>query len=205
MALVALAACLVAAAGGTAIYAIHRTMPATGTGQAAPPLTSAPPAASAPPITSAEGDPAAPSPRRLPMYEPGDGAIARGSDRPRPPEAPVSLRPPIAPDPAERRTPRMATEQQPRAGTQGEPRTRAPAGRAEAPSRTGDGPAASTEVRSPMSPRSAAARLADAQAACSDEALVSRLICNERVRLRFCRERWNAHPDCLVETPKQDP
>ncbi|GAA4416738.1 hypothetical protein [Quisquiliibacterium transsilvanicum] len=49
-------------------------------------------------------------------------------------------------------------------------------------------------------------RLAETQqAGCSDEGAISRLICNERVRLRFCRERWNAHPDCMVESPRNDP
>ena len=25
---------------------------------------------------------------------------------------------------------------------------------------------------------------------------------DERVRLRFCRDRWNEHPDCMVEPPR---
>ncbi|KAA0222228.1 hypothetical protein EDM76_13600 [bacterium] len=36
------------------------------------------------------------------------------------------------------------------------------------------------------------------QAQCGSEALLARFVCNERVRLRFCRNRWNAHPDCEV-------
>lgn len=44
-------------------------------------------------------------------------------------------------------------------------------------------------------------RLAAVQRAqCGDEALLGRFVCNERVRLRFCRDRWNAHPDCIVGT-----
>jgi len=38
------------------------------------------------------------------------------------------------------------------------------------------------------------------QVQCAGSEFISRFICNERVRLRFCRDRWNEHPDCRVET-----
>ena len=37
------------------------------------------------------------------------------------------------------------------------------------------------------------------QEQCASAELFSRLICDERVRLRFCRDRWNEHPDCIVQ------
>ena len=37
------------------------------------------------------------------------------------------------------------------------------------------------------------------QTRCADSEFLMRLICDERVRLRFCQSRWNAHPDCIVE------
>jgi len=52
-------------------------------------------------------------------------------------------------------------------------------------------------------PGAAAPRLAaQQQAQCADTSYLSRLVCEERVRLRFCRDRWNEHPDCMVEPPR---
>lgn len=68
--------------------------------------------------------------------------------------------------------------------------------------------AAADTARSPRPPAAPAppgktarpASLAQAQASdCSQEGLISGFICKERVRLRFCRDRWNVHPDCQVE------
>lgn len=57
------------------------------------------------------------------------------------------------------------------------------------------------EIRPPEA--QAGERLASLQRAqCGDQALLARIVCNERVRLRFCRGRWNAHPDCEVSIPE---
>ena len=45
---------------------------------------------------------------------------------------------------------------------------------------------------------------AQQQAQCAGSEFVARFICDERVRLRFCRDRWNEHPDCNVETPRNN-
>jgi hypothetical protein len=37
------------------------------------------------------------------------------------------------------------------------------------------------------------------QAQCADAEFLGRFVCNERVRLRFCRDRWNEHEDCRVD------
>jgi len=36
---------------------------------------------------------------------------------------------------------------------------------------------------------------------CIDTAFLNRLICEQRVRLGYCRERWNQHADCMVDPP----
>ncbi|MCO5108365.1 MAG: hypothetical protein M9907_14985 [Burkholderiaceae bacterium] len=74
----------------------------------------------------------------------------------------------------------------------------------EARSPSAAGPAQKATAASPGragQPASVVARQGDRlaavqQAQCGSEALLARFVCNERVRLRFCRDRWNAHPDC---------
>lgn len=39
------------------------------------------------------------------------------------------------------------------------------------------------------------------QSLCGDQTLLARIVCNERVRLRYCRDRWNEHPDCEAISP----
>ena len=39
------------------------------------------------------------------------------------------------------------------------------------------------------------------QSMCGDQTLLARIVCNERVRLRYCRDRWNEHPDCAASAP----
>lgn len=34
------------------------------------------------------------------------------------------------------------------------------------------------------------------QSLCGEQTLLARIVCNERLRLRYCRDRWNEHPDC---------
>lgn len=44
------------------------------------------------------------------------------------------------------------------------------------------------------------ARLEQAQnEECGGAGVFSRMVCNERVRLRYCRGRWNEHPDCVAQ------
>jgi len=75
----------------------------------------------------------------------------------------------------------------PPGGRAGDPASRA------APASTSPAPAAAASAQ----------RLgAQQQAQCGDSSFVARFICDERVRLRFCRDRWNEHPDCNVETPR---
>ena len=40
------------------------------------------------------------------------------------------------------------------------------------------------------------------QSLCGDQTLLARIVCSERVRLRYCRDRWNEHPDCETSAPK---
>lgn len=59
---------------------------------------------------------------------------------------------------------------------------------------------------SPASPaKQPSGRLRAAQdGQCADANFFSRLVCDERVRLRFCRDRWNEHPDCTVQSSARD-
>lgn len=36
---------------------------------------------------------------------------------------------------------------------------------------------------------------------CADASFLGRLVCDERVRIRYCRDRWDAHPDCVTAKP----
>lgn len=64
--------------------------------------------------------------------------------------------------------------------------------RSAAPTATGSQPVNTTAGGTD---RLAARQLAE----CGASGSLGRTICNERVRLRFCRERWNKHPDCRLE------
>ncbi|HLS56928.1 MAG TPA: hypothetical protein VK052_12695 [Zeimonas sp.] len=69
------------------------------------------------------------------------------------------------------------------------------------PAQAQRGSAAAATAR-PQPPARTGERLAPLQAAqCGDESLLARVVCNERVRLRFCRGRWNDHPDCEAAKP----
>jgi hypothetical protein len=235
LALTALAAAVVAIAGAAAIYVIHRTMPATGSGEALPSGNTArsgdqsasgnraPPGSSAPSGNSAPFGNSAPSVTGI-----GPGGIDSARAPAPPAQPPVSLRPP--PDQPAREAPEASARNQ--TATQGIPakrpaaaapsartaptrpaaavrapdaRTQGRRGEAELSSRSAER-VAPQETQGAALPRARPMRLAEAQqAGCADEGLISRLICNERVRLRFCRDRWNAHPDCMVEAPRNDP
>lgn len=82
-----------------------------------------------------------------------------------------------------------------------EPRPRPPG----APLQQGNAPPTNAPVQAARDPApgAPAPRLAaQQQAQCADTSYLSRLVCDERVRLRFCRDRWNEHPDCMVEPPR---
>ncbi len=35
---------------------------------------------------------------------------------------------------------------------------------------------------------------------CAGEGFLTRFVCHERVRLAYCENRWNRHPDCMVDS-----
>lgn len=169
-------ATMISAVGALAIYLVHQTMPAVPPGferVARVPATLPPPGS---------GDEARLSHLRRP--EPGAIVVVQPETTAEPPRgtAPAPLRP--APEPA---------------GTVAVPASVEPARPQVATSAERSASAASA----PAAPAAPAARAGDRlaavqQAQCGSEALLARFVCNERVRLRFCRNRWNAHPDCEV-------
>lgn len=38
------------------------------------------------------------------------------------------------------------------------------------------------------------------RAQCANEGFLTRFVCHERVRLAYCDNRWNRHPDCMVDS-----
>jgi hypothetical protein len=46
---------------------------------------------------------------------------------------------------------------------------------------------------------------AQQQSQCAGTEYLARLVCEERVRLRFCRDRWDEHPDCMVDNRPVNP
>ncbi|MCL4182875.1 MAG: hypothetical protein KJ011_05450 [Burkholderiaceae bacterium] len=93
------------------------------------------------------------------------------------------------------------------------PTTPPPAMQAPDPAPPGDaapppqfqGPAPAAELppatSGPVATRGEERLAALQQAQCAGATMLGRVVCNERVRLRYCRERWNAHPDCIVAAP----
>lgn len=169
-------ATMISAVGAFAIYLVHQTMPAVPPGferVARVPATLPPPGS---------GDEARLSHLRRP--EPGATVLTQSETTLEPPRgtAPAPLRP--APEPA---------------GTVAAPASAEPARPPVATSAERSAPAPSA-ASTPAAPAARAGdRLAAVQQAqCGSEALLARFVCNERVRLRFCRNRWNAHPDCEV-------
>lgn len=83
-------------------------------------------------------------------------------------------------------------------------------GRRDSPA-NGNGSAASGNTVAPSpapvarSEPSAPTRLKAAQdSQCAESNFFSRMVCDERVRLRFCRDRWNEHQDCVVNHTPRD-
>lgn len=169
----AVLATMISAVGALAIYLVHQTMPAVPPGferVARVPETLPPPGS---------GDEARLSHLRRP--EPGATVVARPETTPEPPRgtAPAPLRPASEPS-----------------GTVAAPASAEPARPQVAPNAERGAPAAS--AASAPAARAGDRLAAAQQAQCGSEALLARLVCNERVRLRFCRNRWNTHPDCEV-------
>lgn len=169
-------ATMISAVGAFAIYLVHQTMPAVPPGferVARVPATLPPPGS---------GDEARLSHLRRP--EPGATVAQQLTTTPEPPRgtAPAPLQP--TPEPA---------------GTVAAPASAEPARPQVATSAERGAPAASAASgAAPPAVRAGDRLAAVQQAQCGSEALLARFVCNERVRLRFCRNRWNAHPDCEV-------
>jgi hypothetical protein len=65
-------------------------------------------------------------------------------------------------------------------------------------------PIAAAPFQTPAS--SAPSRLKEKQATeCSNNAFLGKVLCEERSRVSFCSNRWNAHPDCQVNSNKLEP
>jgi hypothetical protein len=59
---------------------------------------------------------------------------------------------------------------------------------------------------SPAPVQMMAARLKDRQAnECAGSAFLGKVVCEERSRVRFCKDRWNDHPDCQLHNNRVDP
>ncbi len=68
-------------------------------------------------------------------------------------------------------------------------------------------PQAQATIDSQSNPAALAAssRLRSAQdGQCANSNFFSRIVCDERVRLRFCRDRWNDHQDCTIQNSPRD-
>jgi hypothetical protein len=60
---------------------------------------------------------------------------------------------------------------------------------------------ATPTVAPPTSPRLNEKQSAD----CSNSAFLGKVLCEERARVSFCKNRWNEHPDCIVNSNRIDP
>lgn len=169
---IALAACAI---GAFAIFAIHRTMPAV-----------------------------------PPGFERGAHAVApaSGDEAEDLPEHRTEAGHAPAPHPETASSAGQRPEAEYPAGQQPEPGMPAVQATGPAP-RENAAPAPRFEAHAPdlrPPPEAGAARSGERlaalqQAQCAETALLGRVVCNERVRLRYCRDRWNAHPDCIVAAP----
>jgi hypothetical protein len=77
---------------------------------------------------------------------------------------------------------------------------------------SGDSGAGGSAELSPISAASPApvqimaARLKDKQTnECAGSAFLGKVVCEERSRVRFCKDRWNDHPDCQLNNNRVDP
>jgi len=146
--------------------------------------------------------------RSMPAVPPGFERVARPAQAPKPPESgdDARFRHLRRPEPGVN----ILAAQPPRLAAQPDARPDAAASVAAVPrssqspappAQAQPGAAAAASAR-PQPPARTGERLAPLQAAqCGDESLLARVVCNERVRLRFCRGRWNDHPDCEAAKP----
>jgi len=66
-----------------------------------------------------------------------------------------------------------------------------PDGERQAPGAEGALPPQSTEPERSLA--------ATQQARCANAGFLTRFVCDERVRLEYCENRWNRHPDCMLD------
>ncbi len=240
LALAAAATFGLALLGGSAIFALHRTMQV--------PMQIAPRVeAAGTPVATVSASPASPTMPVSPVSAtdtaregtPWQGITGASSDSPvgplpRQESTPVSLRVPLPADPPERgdragagrkadaararRNEAGRNTGEDRAVRAGKPDDRpglSPWGgeldgrangsarpRGSASGGADANMAAAPPAGTPAAAQRSAQRLEQAQQEqCADTQFIGRLICGERVRLRFCRDRWNAHPDCTSTAP----
>jgi hypothetical protein len=148
-----------------------------------------------------------------------------------PAAAPPEAAPPAAPPQAARPFPGESTPKpvdsrgtEPKRSPDGKTaadRAKRPAGGENRPAATAT-PAAPGQTAPPASPtppvttappalppqagtRPAQRLAAQQQSQCAGTEYLARLVCEERVRLRFCRDRWDEHPDCMVDNRPVNP
>jgi hypothetical protein len=70
----------------------------------------------------------------------------------------------------------------------------------------GAGELAPISGASPAPVQVIASRLKDRQANdCVGSAFLGKMVCEERARVSFCKDRWNAHPDCQLNNNRLEP
>lgn len=97
---------------------------------------------------------------------------------------PFSSAPPVA----QPGTDPLAGESPAASGTE----PQAPPGGQELPGTGSPNPAAATQEGGSLATAQ--------QAQCANEGFLTRFVCHERVRLAYCENRWNRHPDCMVDS-----
>ncbi len=206
--------------GGFAIFLTQRTVPV--------PIQIRPGTAMSPATDSVRSAPPAPSAGGQAGIEAGMAPATIAADPaigplPRQEAAPVSLRVPVqARDPERSTRPASDTRASRSSARRDAPdtgaRARASAGGRTTDDRSNRGAQPEGGIDRPAAPAGAGvaktlaagpagAAVAAApqrleplvQAECADSQFLGKLICRERVRLRFCQGRWNSHLDCMVE------
>ncbi len=135
------------------------------------------------PPTRAPLPPAAPG--AAPEWGAGDPA-AGGNGAMFPESNPLSSAPPVAPPGTEP----VPGEQAPGAAA-GEQAPGTPAGQADP---------ATTSPSPPTTPQQAGSLAAAQRTECANAGFLTRFACQERVRLTYCENLWNKHPDCMLES-----
>jgi hypothetical protein len=77
-------------------------------------------------------------------------------------------------------------------------------GRLEPPTVAAVAPSTTTAPTTPV--QATQIRLKDKQSSeCANSAFLGRVVCQERSRVDFCRNRWNEHPDCQLNNSRLEP